>query len=627
MTDDATLTQASLEALDSFGAMLLNSKISALHRRCILGIAWDTARCGDALLGTDDLAALSTEETALCEVGAICIAAAIELQLAKGSAIGSAKSAVVPNVRPWEWLQWRVEACARAAHIAGLDSNKSEALRNIAASLLEPYRLGFEELHQQELAALEVAQLRKELQAQEHQERQQKLKRIKEIQEQRSGGDPELQAALDLELKELAGQVASASSPLVGGKSLSGTSTAKDAKDGEETEAQDKHGKAEAGGKRESATLAAEDAKDGEETEAQDKREKAEAGGKRESATLTAEDAKDGEETEAQDKHGKAEADGKRASAASTSKDAKGAKDAKDGEEKELRDKHGQKEADGKRASAASTANDTKGAKEAKDSKDGEEKETEDKNGKKEAGGNSTSAASTTKDAKGAKEAKDSKDGEEKETEDKNGKKEAGGKSTSAASTTKDAQGAKEAKDSKDGEEKETEDKNGKKEAGGKSTSAASTTRDAKGAKEAKESKDGEEKETEDKNGKKEAKSGGKAGVDKDKLAKTEAEEKTLWVEPSGKSDSKDAVWLGPLSAREVLKMAEDQSLGPDGLVWGLHDRGEEKPSSKGALPLWQCLPELGNQLRRASEVQLRQRLEKRFQEMPRQEDATDVLG
>ncbi|CAJ1450820.1 unnamed protein product [Effrenium voratum] len=547
-TDDATLTQArwmqgghalvsqaSLEALDSFGAMLLNSKISAdprrfsqtmpvesvtllmtdggaLHRRCILGIAWDTARCGDALLGTDgvgedwrpnqalpklcyatrvalqdDLAALSTEETALCEVGAICIAAAIELQLAKGSAIGSAKSAVVPN----EWLQWRVEACARAAHIAGLDSNKSEALRNIAASLLEPYRLGFEELHQQdELAALEVAQLRKELQAQEHQElsaslcaglweRQQKLKRIKagglastasvgsesislarrlimffgiyfafkifmdplwmnrrhlgltvaqEIQEQRSGGDPELQAALDLELK-----------------------------DGEETEAQDKHGKAEADGKRASAASTAKDAKG----------------------------AKDGEDTEAHDKHGKMEADGKRASAASTSKDAKGAKDAKDGEEKELRDKHGQKEADGKRASAASTANDTKGA----------------------------------------KEAKDSKDGEEKETEDKNGKKEAGGKSTSAASTTKDAQGAKEAKDSKDGEEKETEDKNGKKEAGGKSTSAASTTRDAKGAKEAKESKDGEEKETEDKNGKKEAKSGGKAGVDKDKLAKTEVSE------------------------------------------------------------------------------------------------------
>ncbi|CAJ1337444.1 unnamed protein product [Effrenium voratum] len=351
-TDDATLTQASLEALDSFGAMLLNSKISALHRRCILGIAWDTARCGDALLGTDDLAALSTEETALCEVGAICIAAAIELQLAKGSAIGSAKSAVVPNVRPWEWLQWRVEACARAAHIAGLDSNKSEALRNIAASLLEPYRLGFEELHQQELAALEVAQLRKELQAQEHQERQQKLKRIKEIQEQRSGGDPELQAALDLELK-----VAMAT--------------------GEE-------------------------------------------GLDRNIQLLI--------------------------------------------------------------PALWAVAN--------------------------------ASCLSFDKNARGASR-----------------------------------------------------------------PSGIGFVTLGRG--------DGEEKETEDKNGKKEAKSGGKkAGVDKDKLAKTEAEEKTLWVEPSGKSDSKDAVWLGPLSAREVLKMAEDQSLGPDGLVWGLHDRGEDEAEQQGRAAL-----------------------------------------
>eukprot|EP00434_Breviolum_minutum_P018686 symbB.v1.2.016488.t1/scaffold1254.1/size128712/2 len=102
----------------------------------------------------------------------------------------------------------------------------------------------------------------------------------------------------------------------------------------------------------------------------------------------------------------------------------------------------------------------------------------------------------------------------------------------------------------------------------------------------------------------------------------------TRYVEPSGKTGA-EAVWLGPLSAREVLKMAEEQTLGPDGLVFGV---GPDLPAhgpptdGKGAQPLWQCLPELGHQLRRASEVQLQEGLQKRFQKMPRQEDATDIL-
>lgn len=114
--------------------------------------------------------------------------------------------------------------------------------------------------------------------------------------------------------------------------------------------------------------------------------------------------------------------------------------------------------------------------------------------------------------------------------------------------------------------------------------------------------------------------------VAKETSATTEVP-RVLWVEPSGKTGPQ-AVWLGPLSAGEVLKMAEEsKSLGPDGLIWGLGSKGHQPPEDgKGAQPLWQCLPELGQQLRRASEVQLQQRLEQRFKEMPRQEDATDVL-
>ncbi|CAK9098377.1 unnamed protein product [Durusdinium trenchii] len=101
---------------------------------------------------------------------------------------------------------------------------------------------------------------------------------------------------------------------------------------------------------------------------------------------------------------------------------------------------------------------------------------------------------------------------------------------------------------------------------------------------------------------------------------------KVLWVEPSGAAATSG--WQGPLSAREVLKLAEEQTLGPDGLVWGLAGGSVEPPpeGAPGALPLWQCLPELGQHLRRASEAQLQERLQKRFQKMPRQEDATDVL-
>ncbi|CAE7566917.1 unnamed protein product, partial [Symbiodinium necroappetens] len=85
--------------------------------------------------------------------------------------------------------------------------------------------------------------------------------------------------------------------------------------------------------------------------------------------------------------------------------------------------------------------------------------------------------------------------------------------------------------------------------------------------------------------------------------AAAEQGHKTLWVEPSG-SSGPDAAWMGPLSAREVLKLAEAQTLGPEGLVWGLETDAVGPPSdARGAQPLWQCLPDLGNQLRRASEA------------------------
>eukprot|EP00913_Durusdinium_trenchii_P029253 g27421.t1 len=54
---------------------------------------------------------------------------------------------------------------------------------------------------------------------------------------------------------------------------------------------------------------------------------------------------------------------------------------------------------------------------------------------------------------------------------------------------------------------------------------------------------------------------------------------KVLWVEPSGAAATSG--WQGPLSAREVLKLAEEQTLGPDGLVWGLVGISEEGPKRR----------------------------------------------
>ncbi|CAE7947691.1 unnamed protein product, partial [Symbiodinium sp. KB8] len=214
------VVEAAIGALNDFAAMLLKSGISKQQHRSILAIAWETARSGDALLGLEEhaAAALTTEETALCEIGSICIAGAIEAAVA-GVPHFQTKSRS-PGVRPWEWIRWRVDACARAASATGLDPNRCEALRNIGAALLEPCRLEFERVEKQHVEALRLHQQQQQQLAEEAArkaeqhaaEMQQKLQRVEELKKLDSQ-DPELQAAADLELEELQHQLDSGLSP------------------------------------------------------------------------------------------------------------------------------------------------------------------------------------------------------------------------------------------------------------------------------------------------------------------------------------------------------------------------------------------------------------------------------
>ena len=162
-TNDLLLTEAALGALESFASLLLKSNIGLPQRRSMIQVAWATSKEGDALLGQDlgfSDASLTAHEIALAEVGAIGIAAACEavLSTTASAKVKAVKSAVPSNVAAWEWLRWRVDACARAAKTAGLEEEKCESLRKIGATLLEPYRLEFERIEQRELVALQKQQ-------------------------------------------------------------------------------------------------------------------------------------------------------------------------------------------------------------------------------------------------------------------------------------------------------------------------------------------------------------------------------------------------------------------------------------------------------------------------------------
>ena len=54
------------------------------------------------------MASLTASEIALAELGAVCLAAALEAQLAQlGAALKAARSQVPQQVPPWEWRRGR----------------------------------------------------------------------------------------------------------------------------------------------------------------------------------------------------------------------------------------------------------------------------------------------------------------------------------------------------------------------------------------------------------------------------------------------------------------------------------------------------------------------------------------
>eukprot|EP00435_Cladocopium_sp_Y103_P018382 s2663_g4.t1 len=164
----------------------------------------------------DPTASLTASEIALAELGAVCLAAAVEARLAaSGAALRAARSQVPQQVPPWEWIRWRVDACARAALSAGVVPEKCESLRNIGATLLEPYRLQFQRIERQELAALQKQQAQQEALQQQKREQEEKRQlqqqRIEELKGQKDTADPDLREAMELEMKELEAQVASIS--------------------------------------------------------------------------------------------------------------------------------------------------------------------------------------------------------------------------------------------------------------------------------------------------------------------------------------------------------------------------------------------------------------------------------
>lgn len=74
--------------------------------------------------------------------------------------------------------------------------------------------------------------------------------------------------------------------------------------------------------------------------------------------------------------------------------------------------------------------------------------------------------------------------------------------------------------------------------------------------------------------------------------------------------------WSGPLSARDVLQLAERQQIHPDTLVYGLQTSSGSPDSARRAAPqpLWQALGEgsLGEAARRDAEASVRRLLSSR---------------
>lgn len=77
-----------------------------------------------------------------------------------------------------------------------------------------------------------------------------------------------------------------------------------------------------------------------------------------------------------------------------------------------------------------------------------------------------------------------------------------------------------------------------------------------------------------------------------------------LWVLPR-----EGAAWHGPVTAREILRLAEAGQLGFDALIFGfLENQADLQPEKQGAQPLGQSFPVLGKLARKDSEAVARQR-------------------
>lgn len=80
------------------------------------------------------------------------------------------------------------------------------------------------------------------------------------------------------------------------------------------------------------------------------------------------------------------------------------------------------------------------------------------------------------------------------------------------------------------------------------------------------------------------------------------ADEARFWVLPDASGE-----WRGPLTAREVLRLAEAKLIGPEAPVWGLGAAASEPPvavpprdAQASAQSVWKALAELGNIARKS---------------------------
>lgn len=144
MQEERATVMAALVALETFSGELSNFGVPERLQRPIVRLAWKTARSGISLeehYGGDN-ALLAAEESALAEVGSIVITAAIEAEASRAGrrspAIGG-KGAGGKGVQ-WKRLCWRVEACARAAAVAGAPPERCGAVQRFGFVLLDRYR-------------------------------------------------------------------------------------------------------------------------------------------------------------------------------------------------------------------------------------------------------------------------------------------------------------------------------------------------------------------------------------------------------------------------------------------------------------------------------------------------------